>query len=132
MGEGSTSPTISRPSRLPTLPTPDGKGLHFMDKLITTAALMIYGLALIGIIAHAVKKWLMREISYSVFAYLFTVDQRGSALTLFLVLGAAITAVGTGQLNNPHLFGDASAAFLIGFAFDSLIYPANSKAGSVA
>jgi hypothetical protein len=101
-----------------------------MDKLITLSALMLYGLALLGIVAHAIKKWMMKEISYSVFAYLFTVDPRGSLLTICSVLAAVLTAVGTGQINDPHLFPDASAAFLIGFAFDSTISPANGKTGT--
>ena len=101
-----------------------------MDKLISQAAFILYGLALIGIVAHAVKKWLMKEISYSVFDYLFMVDRRGAVLTAFSVLGAMIAAVGGGQINDPHLFADASAAFLIGFAFDSTISPANGKSGA--
>jgi hypothetical protein len=100
-----------------------------MDKLITLSAFILYGLGLLGIVAHAIKKWMMKEISYSIIDYLFFVDPRGSLLTLFSVLGAVLSAVGSGQINDPHLFPDASAAFLIGFAFDSTISPANSKQG---
>lgn len=103
-----------------------------MDKLITLSAFILYGLAVAGILAHAIKKWLMKEISYSVTDYLFVVDPRGSLWTLLSVLGAVAAAIGSGQINDPHLFPDASAAFLIGFAFDSTISPANSKQGMPA
>ncbi len=98
-----------------------------MDKLITSTAFAFYGIALIGIIAHAVKKWAMKEISYSVYDYLVTVDPRGTLVTVGTALGAVITAVGAGQIGNLHAFADVSVAFLAGFACDSAIYPANGK-----
>lgn len=97
-----------------------------MDKLITLTAFGFYALALVGILAHAVKKWAMHEINYSVFDYLFTVDPRGTLLTMSTAIGAVITAVGTGQISNLHTFADVAVAFGAGFMCDSAIYPANS------
>lgn len=98
-----------------------------MDKIVSWYGFAFYGMALLGIVAHAVKKWAMREISYSVFAYLFTVDPRGTLVTVGTALGAVVSAVGTGQIASVHSFADVSVAFLAGFACDSAIYPANSK-----
>jgi hypothetical protein len=97
-----------------------------MDKLIAPMAFGFYGIALLGIVAHAVKKWAMREIHYSVYDYLFTVDRRGSLITVATVLGSVIGAVGSGSIASLHTFADVSTAFLIGFAFDSAICPANA------
>ena len=99
-----------------------------MDKLITHMAFGFYAIALLGIVAHAVKKWAMREINYSVYAYLFTVDRRGSFITVASVLASVIGAVGSGSIADLHTFADVSTAFLLGFACDSAIYPANATA----
>lgn len=101
-----------------------------MDKLITSTAFAFYGIALLGILVHAVKKWAMHEIPYSVYAYLFTVDPRGTLVTVGTALGAVISAVGSGQISSLHTFADVSVAFLAGYACDSAIYPANGKAPS--
>jgi hypothetical protein len=101
-----------------------------MDKIISMSAFILYGVGLLGIVAHAIKKWMMKEINYSVYDYLFTQDPRGSMLTVFTVLGAILTAVGTGQISNVHAFSDVSVAFLAGFAADSAIYPATTGAKS--
>lgn len=99
-----------------------------MDKLITLNAFAFYGLAILGIVAHAVKKWGMKEIPYSAYAYLFTVDPRGTLVTIGTALGAVITAVGSGAITDIHQFSSVSTAFLAGYACDSAIYPANGKA----
>jgi hypothetical protein len=101
-----------------------------MDKLFTSAAFGFYAIALLGLVAHAVKKWAMGEIKYSVYAYLFTVDRRGTLVTVATVLGSVIGAVGSGSIVSLHEFADLSTAFLIGFAFDSAIYPANATAAA--
>jgi len=98
-----------------------------MDKIITLNAFILYGIAILGIVSHAVKKWAMREIDYSVYAYFFTVDPRSTLVTVGTVLGTVIAAIGSGQIASPHIFADASVAFLAGYSFDSAIYPANSK-----
>jgi hypothetical protein len=98
-----------------------------MDKLITASAFAFYGIALLGIVAHAVKKWAMHEINYSLFDYFFTVDPRGTLVTVGTVLGAVVTAVGSGQIGDLHVFADVSTAFLAGFACDSAIYPAGAQ-----
>jgi len=72
-----------------------------MDKLITINAFAFYGITILGIVAHAVKKWGMKEIPYSVYAYLFSVDTRGSMVTVGTALGAVITAVGSGGRCTP-------------------------------
>ncbi len=100
-----------------------------MDKLVTETAFAFYGLALLGVFAHGVKLWAMREISYSIYDYFFTVDPRGTFLTICAALGAVISAVGSGQISSLHTFADVSTALLAGFACDSSIYPVNSKKG---
>lgn len=99
-----------------------------MDKIITSTAFAFYGIALVGILVHAVKKWAMHEIPYSVYAYLFTVDPRGTLVTVGTALSAVISAVGTGAITDLHSFSSVSTAFLAGYACDSAIYPANGKA----
>ena len=101
-----------------------------MDKLFTLNAFCFYGIALLGILAHAVKKFGMREIPYSVYAYLFTIDRRGSMVTVGTALGAVVTAVGSGAITDVHHFASVSTAFLAGYACDSAIYPANGKAAT--
>jgi len=101
-----------------------------MDKLITINAFAFYGITILGIVAHAVKKWGMKEIPYSVYAYLFSVDPRGSMVTVGTALGAVVTAVGSGAITDVHQFASVSTAFLAGYACDSAIYPANGKAAT--
>jgi len=98
-----------------------------MRELFTLYALAFYGLALAGIIVHAIKKWAMKEIDYSVYAYLFTVDPRGTLATVMAAMGTVIAAIGSGQLTDPHIFGNVAIAFLAGYGLDSAIYPANAR-----
>ena len=100
-----------------------------MDKLLTLTALGFYAIALLGIFAHGVKLWAMREIDYSIYDYFFTVDTRGTLLTVCTALAGAVVAVGSGHISSLHVFADVSTAFLAGFACDSTIYPVNSKKG---
>jgi hypothetical protein len=60
-----------------------------MDKLITSAAFGFYGIAMLGFVAHAVKKCVLGEINYSLYAYLFTVDRRGTFITVATCILAA-------------------------------------------
>lgn len=99
-----------------------------MDKLITASAFIFYGIALLGIVAHAFKKWAYREINYSVYAYLFQIDPRATLATVAAALGSVVVAIGSGHISDVHAFADVSTAFLAGFMLDSAILPATAGA----
>lgn len=97
-----------------------------MDKLISLTAFGFYGLALLGVVLHAVKKWYNKEIPYSVFDYLFTVDPRGTVATVATALGGAIGAVASGSLTNLSDPVQVVAVVTTAIAIDSAVYPANA------
>jgi|CXWL01.1.fsa_nt_gi hypothetical protein len=88
-----------------------------MKILLSQIGLILVMVSLIGMVAHALKKWVTGEIEGS-FVSWYTTHPRASVGALMGCLGGVLTAVLTGTLMD---LSDASimAAFLTGFSADT-------------
>lgn len=97
-----------------------------MHTLISWNALAFYAMALVGIFAHAFKKWIWREINYSVWEYLFKVDPRATLATVATAISTIAGMVAHGVLVDPNDGTQAFLAIATAFGIDSVVLPATA------
>lgn len=103
-----------------------------MDALISHNALMFYLLTCIGILAHAGKKWIWREINYSIWDYLFKVDPHATAATLATAIIGTVTMISTGTIADYHNTTQALLVITTAFGIDASVLPATAHARTEA
>jgi ABC-type transport system involved in cytochrome c biogenesis permease component len=99
-----------------------------MEALISQNALVFYLLTCVGIVAHACKKWIWREIDYSVWAYLFKVDIHATAATFATALAGTVTMISTGTITDYHITSQALLVMTTAFGIDASVLPATANA----
>ena len=84
----------------------------------------IYGavvlLALTGMLANFMRRWLTGQIEGSLIAYLFTDNPKRTGLAIFTLIGTVATAIAAGQFDGVTLKQLFLPAFLLGYAADTL------------
>jgi len=98
-----------------------------VDKLITLNALALYGLALVGMLIHAVKKWTKNEIP-SVVGWFITAP-RSTVGAVIAAIGAVMTALLSNQLNGLQDGATIMAVIGFGYAADSSLNGAPAATG---
>lgn len=92
----------------------------------------IYGvvvlLALAGMGANFLRRWLTGQIPGTLIGYLFTDNPRRTGLALFTLIGTVATAILAGQFDGVTLKQLFLPAFLLGYAADTLNKGANPQA----
>jgi len=99
-----------------------------MNALISQNALIFYLLTCVGILAHACKKWIWREINYSVWDYLFKVDIHATAATFATALAGTVTMLSTGTITDYHITSQALLVITTAFGIDATVLPATAGA----
>jgi hypothetical protein len=85
-------------------------------------------LALAGMLANFLRRWLTGQIAGSLIAYLFTDDPRRTGLAVFTLIGTVAAAIAAGQFDGVTLKQLFMPAFLLGYAADTLNKGANPQA----
>ncbi len=92
-----------------------------MNALFSLQAMGFFGIALAGVLVHAVVKWAKGEISVSLFSYFFQSNQRASVLMLLATIGGVATALLTGTLHGLNDGASVLAMWGVGFAADNAL-----------
>jgi hypothetical protein len=98
-----------------------------MNLILSWNAFGFYGLALGGIVMHAVVKWARGELPVSVFSYFFQTNTKASALMAMTALGGTASVLLSGTISNLHDGAHVLAAWGIGYAADSALNTGSSK-----
>ena len=78
-------------------------------------------IGLIGMAAHAIKKYFAKELSGSVVDYLFLKNKRRSIYAALTTIGALIGAILSGQVPMDQVGAFIMLAFTTGFTADSTV-----------
>lgn len=74
---------------------------------------------LIGMLAHAAKKWMRGQLSASIASYLFVENRAASFMAVGAWLGAVATAIASGALTELGWGTLLTSGFTAGWAIDS-------------
>jgi hypothetical protein len=92
---------------------------QFVQYLSEDNALFIV-IGLLGMLAHAIKKYYANELSGNIIDYLFRNNKKRSVLAVLTTIGALITVIFNNQV--PNQFGSfVMLAFTTGFTADSTV-----------
>lgn len=91
------------------------KALNFL------ALALALGIALLGMFAHYVKKWLRGEIHESLFTYLFGAESWKSTVQATLAVISTVFAMFTAGQLDLSSFAGLITVFTIGYAGDSAL-----------
>lgn len=90
-----------------------------MDKLFTLTSLGFFGIAIFGMVMHAVKKWIYNEIEGDLLDW-YRANPKYTAGVFIAVMGATATAISAGTLTSLNDGGMVSACFLLAYGIDGL------------
>lgn len=90
-----------------------------MENLFTLAALQFYLVTLAGMIAHALKKWVMREIEGELIHW-YTVNRRYTAGVFMAAMGATVAGISTGLYTDFSDSAQVIACFMFAYGVDGL------------
>lgn len=98
-----------------------------MNTLISLTALGFYGIAILGVLFHAVWKWSRGEIEVSLYSYFFQTNKRASVYMLLASIGGTAGLLLAGTVSNLQDGAHVLAVWGIGFAADSGLNSAKTK-----
>jgi hypothetical protein len=90
---------------------------------------LFFGVGMVGMIGHYVKKWLRGEIEGNFVDYMFRRKPKATALALITLGSAALTALLANQLDNLTASQLITSAFTAGYACDSAVNDSTSPEG---
>ncbi len=89
-----------------------------MDKLLTMHAFVFYGLAIVGLIAHALVRWANGQIEGGVPDW-FLVNKKATVRAFILAEGAVAGLILSGQIHDPNAAADILQVWGVSYFMDS-------------
>jgi hypothetical protein len=89
-----------------------------MDKLFTLAAFAFYGVAIFGLVAHAIVRWSNGEIEGKIMDW-FLVNKKASVKAFVVALGATIGLILNGTISDINSGAHLLAVWGVSYFADS-------------
>ena len=97
-----------------------------MENLFTHVTLCFYGVALLGMIAHAVVKWINGDIIGNPIDW-FIMNRKATVIAVSTALGGTTGAIMMHMASSTHVGGEIMAIWGIGWAADSTFNKQRTK-----